>query len=118
MLNQNVNPQMVQDSRQLNLGSAVLNGQSPYGTTQQQFDQSNAKPVKEEVQPTPEEELAEVLKEKQKAISNSNKVKQLTVKIHDELQKGAQLDQQVQTKPQALPLVTQLLREGRRSVHQ
>jgi hypothetical protein len=90
-------------------GDAMLDGSGPFSMEEALAKQqaSGQTPEQEDM----DKQVLEKLKAKTDAIGNSNKVKELSLKLMEEMQKSQELEARMQEHPEVLDLVDQLLSE-------
>lgn len=90
-------------------GDAMLDGRSPFSMEEALAKQQAAGQTPE--QEDMDKQVLEKLKAKTDALGNSNKVKELSLKLMEEMQKSQELEARMQEHPEVLDLVDQLLSE-------
>jgi hypothetical protein len=90
-------------------GDAMLDGSGPFSMEEALAKQQAAgqSPEQEDM----DKQVLEKLKAKTDALGNSNKVKELSLKLMEEMQKSQELEARMQEHPEVLDLVDQLLSE-------
>ena len=90
-------------------GDAMLDGSGPFSMEEALAKQQASGQTLE--QEDMDKQVLEKLKAKTDAIGNSNKVKELSLKLMEEMQKSQELEARMQEHPEVLDLVDQLLSE-------
>lgn len=90
-------------------GDAMLDGSGPFSMADALAKQQAAgeSPEQEDVN----KQVLEKLKEKTNALGNSNRVKELSLKLMEEMQKSQELEARMKEHPEVLDLVDQILSE-------
>lgn len=114
-------PMTAMPIRQLNaldMGSQLIgNPNDPFAmaNAQQMMAQQEAM-AQEQEQVSPEQQMIEELQAKKDALANSNKVKELILKIKDEFQKQSELDATIEENKDAITAVMELLSNARQEI--
>ena len=90
-------------------GNAMLDGSGPFAMAdaQAQMAASGESPDQAEM----EKQVLDKLKAKTDTIGNSNKIKEMALKLMEEMQKAQELEARMQEHPEVVDLVTQMLNE-------
>ena len=90
-------------------GNAMLDGSGPFAMADAQAEAaaSGQSPDQAEV----EKQVLDKIKAKTDAIGNSNKIKEMALKLTEEMQKAQELEARMQEHPEVVDLVTQMLNE-------
>lgn len=100
----------------LEQGGALMDGQGPYALQQAQQDQATAAQqaqmeAEQAAQTDPEEQALEALKQQKDQLSKSNKVKELSLSIEEEIAKQEELEARLQQNPKAMERLLNILRD-------
>lgn len=90
-------------------GNAMLDGKGPFTMADALAEQQAAGESPE--QADMDKQVLEKLKQKTDTLGNSNKVKELSLKLMEEMQKSQELEARLQEHPEVLDLVDQVLSE-------
>lgn len=90
-------------------GDAMMDGQGPFSMADAMAKQQAAgqSPEQEDM----DKQVLEKLKAKTDALGNSNKVKEMSLKLMEEMQKAQELEARMKEHPEVIDLVDQLLSE-------
>lgn len=90
-------------------GDTMLDGQGPFAMADALAQQQAAGQTPE--QGDMDKQVLEKLKAKADALGNSNKVKELSLKLEEEMQKAQELEARLKEHPEVIDMVDQLLSE-------
>ena len=94
----------------LDQGSAMLDPAGPFGMEQAMLAQQQQGNVQEQDM---NKQVADMLKKEKDNIANSNKVKQLALKLKEEMQKSQELSYDMAENPEAREIAIKVLAKAR-----